>query len=156
MGSDRAAIEAVLPHRAPFLFVDRVVDRNVDVDARSIVTEWDVPADGWWFAGHFPGHPVLPGVLISEFAFQSAAILMADRSPAVVGPAAVPVLVGVERARYRRMVGPGVTLRAEVTLDDELSGKHDLTARITEDDETVARLSFSVALAPAPAAGRRA
>jgi 3-hydroxyacyl-[acyl-carrier-protein] dehydratase len=156
VASDRAAIEAVLPHRAPFLFVDRVLERRDGPETRAIVTEWDVPTDGWWFAGHFPGHPVLPGVLISEFAFQSAAILMADRSPAVVGPAAVPVLVGVERARYRRMVGPGATLRAEVTLDDELSGKHDLTARITQDGDTVARLSFSVALAQAPAAGRGA
>ena len=71
------SVEAAIPHRAPFLFVDRVAR----IDDDSIVTEWDVNADLPAFRGHYPGNPVLPGVLISEFTFQSAAILLGESRP---------------------------------------------------------------------------
>ena len=159
-----AEIQAAIPHRPPFLYVDRVIDRRpnrADPHAiGSIVTEWDVPTDGDWVRGHYPGAPILPGVLISEFAFQSSAILLADRTPPVEasgpdGATPVPVLIGVERARFRRVVAPGETLRAEVTWIECLGTKHWLEAVVRASQETVLRMRFAVALTALPATGTR-
>jgi enoyl-[acyl-carrier protein] reductase I len=108
----RAAIEAAIPHRAPFLFVDRVIERSAD----RIVTEWDVRADLPAFAGHYPDFALLPGVLSAEFAFQSAAILLSPAARDPLSENRVPVLTKIEDARFKHLVRPGETLRAE--LDD--------------------------------------
>ena len=108
MDSDpRAAVLAALPHRPPFLFVDRIVERS---DAR-IVTEWDVPRDLPVFQGHFPGQPVLPGVISSEFCFQSAAILFSGEPSAGASSVGLPVLTRIADARFRRVVAPGETFQ---------------------------------------------
>jgi 3-hydroxyacyl-[acyl-carrier-protein] dehydratase len=139
--SDRAAIEALIPHRAPFLFVDRIGDRGAD----RIVCEWDVPSDLAAFRGHYPGHPVLPGVLISEFAFQSAACLFASGEDPTVHARAVPVLVRIEDARFRRIVRPGETLRAEIEVVERIGPARYCKGVVTCAGETVLRLRFTVA-----------
>ena len=162
MASDpRAAVEAAIPHRDPFLFVDRVVERG----ERSIVTEWYVPRDLACFAGHFPADPVLPGVLVCEFAFQSAAILFSPAPGARSGdaePGALPLLTRIEDARFKRVVRPGETLRAELALDESLGPARFVSAHVrrVETDaagelspagSTVLRVRFAVALvAPVP------
>lgn len=145
MASDpRAEIMAAIPHRAPFLFVDRIVERKGPFRSPlALVTEWRVPADGDWFRGHYPGQPILPGVLVSEFAFQSAAVLLSLRSAAKEGD--VPVLIGIEKARFKSTVEPGERLEAEVELLEELSGKHYMRGVVTSDGRTVLRLRFAVA-----------
>jgi 3-hydroxyacyl-[acyl-carrier-protein] dehydratase len=144
----RAEIEAAIPHRAPFLFVDRILAR----EAQRIVTEWDVRADLPAFAGHYPGFPVLPGVLISEFVFQSAAILLSGESPGTVdgssSGAGVPVLTRIEDARFRRMVRPGETLRAEVAITDSVANARFARASVTSGGKKVLQARFAVALAP--------
>lgn len=135
---DRAAIEARIPHRAPFLFVDRVLERAPE----RLVTEWDVRADLPAFAGHYPGRPILPGVLISEFAFQSAAILFADEGHA----AGVPVLTKIEHARFRKIVQPGETLRAAVEAVERLGDARWVEARVTSAGARVLDIRFTVAL----------
>jgi len=145
---DRAAIEAAIPHRAPFLFVDRVLERGDD----AIVTEWDVKADLFAFQGHYPGQPVLPGVLISEFTFQSAAILFAAPGSARVESHAVPVLTKIEDARFRKIVRPGETLRAELETVERLGPARFMKATVTSSGATVLKLRFTVALVD-PAAG---
>jgi 3-hydroxyacyl-[acyl-carrier-protein] dehydratase len=135
----RAAVLAALPHRPPFLFVDRVVDRT----ETTIQTEWHVAEDLACFAGHYPGDPILPGVIVSEFAFQSGAILVAADASAE----GVPVLVRIEDARFRKIVRPGETLAARVELVDRVGPARYLKAVVTSSGETVAKLSFTVALA---------
>ncbi len=128
---------AGIPHRPPFLFVDRIVEQS----EQRIVTEWDVRADLPAFAGHFPGDPVLPGVLLAEFCFQSAALMFAGGGPS----GALPVLTRIEDARYKKVVRPGETLRAEVDLVERLSNARWCKAHVRSGDASVLRISFTVA-----------
>lgn len=144
MGSSvttRAGIEALIPHREPFLFVDRVLERS----AERAVAEWDVPHDLPALRGHYPGAPVLPGVLTLEFAFQAAAILFAREGVSLVAGGAVPALTRIEDARFRRAVRPGETLRALVECVDRAGPARKLHAHVTCGAETVARIAFTVA-----------
>lgn len=153
----RAEIEAAIPHRAPFLFVDRIVERA----SGRIVTEWDVRADLPAFAGHYPGRPVLPGVLASEFCFQSAALLFALDAPAPASASGtpvctqIPVLTRIEDARFKKLVGPGETLRAELETTETLANVRWMKAHVTSAGETVLRIRFAVALLAAEPAEAR-
>lgn len=146
---DRAAIEALIPHREPFLFVDRVLDMSAD----AITTEWDVPVDLFAFRGHYPGRPLLPGVLTSEFAFQSAAILLVASRATPPAPGAVPALTKIEDARFKRAVLPGETLRASVEVVERLGPACFMKASITCGGATVLKVRFTVALVDALAGG---
>jgi 3-hydroxyacyl-[acyl-carrier-protein] dehydratase len=148
---DRRAIEALIPHRAPFLFVDRVVEHTAD----SIVTEWRVAPDACFLAGHYPGFPLVPGVLLCEAAVQAGALLSALEPRDVAASGAVPVLVKLGETRFRRMVRPGETVSVRVTLDERLGPARVMTARLTVGDHAVARVGFTVALT-APAEGASA
>lgn len=144
----RESIEARIPHRAPFLFVTRVIE----MDANSITTEWDVDPSAPFFAGHYPDNPIVPGVLLSEFVFQSAAIQISATLPDELSVAAVPVLTRIQDARFKSMVGPGETLRAEITLEERLGPACYMLAKVTCEDRNVLRIKFCVALsAPKPA-----
>lgn len=148
MGSDaRREVEALLPHRPPFLFVDAIVDRGEG----TILTEWHIRPELACFQGHYPGEPVLPGVLITEFALQSGALLIYSAEPEQRTTDGVPVLTRIENARFKKIVRPGETLRAEVRMDEELANARYMSARITSDGARVATLSFVLAIAPAPA-----
>jgi 3-hydroxyacyl-[acyl-carrier-protein] dehydratase len=139
---DRNAIEALIPHRAPFLFVDRVVEHSSD----SILTEWRVDADAFFFRGHYPGFPLLPGVLLCEGAVQAGALLAALEPRDAANEGKVPVLVKLGEARFRRMVRPGETLAFQVSVDERIGPARVMTARVTSASKNVARLQFTVAL----------
>lgn len=100
----------LLPHRPPFLFVDEIIDL---VPGVSCVARWTLSGDEWFFPGHFPGRPTLPGVLMVEALAQTAGIaaLADDR---FVGK--LPLFGGIDRARFRRQVVPGDTLTLSATL----------------------------------------
>ena len=100
----------VLPHRAPFLFVDEVVALEAGVSATGL---WRLTGDEWFFSGHFPGRPTLPGVLMCEAIAQVGAIaVLCD--PRFAGK--LPLFGGLDSARFRRQVGPGDTLELSVEL----------------------------------------
>jgi beta-hydroxyacyl-ACP dehydratase FabZ len=101
-----------LPHRYPFLLVDRVIAFS---DGESLVAVKNVTANEPFFEGHFPGRPIMPGVLICEALVQAGGLLAScsrDGLPAGKGV----VLAGLERVRFRRRVIPGDQLRLEVEL----------------------------------------
>jgi 3-hydroxyacyl-[acyl-carrier-protein] dehydratase len=138
---DRAAIEARLPHRPPFLFVDRVVALALDATPPALTAEWRVPADADFFRGHYPGNPVTPGVILCEHAFQSAALLLAERGVAFGATAGVPVLARIEKARFRRIVRPDETVVTEIRLTESVGPAAHLAARVTVAGATALELA---------------
>ncbi len=137
-------VEALLPHRPPFLFVDRIVEEGQGW----ITTEWHVPLDLPAFTGHYPGNPVLPGVLIAEHCFQSAALLIYSTGDGSAHTAGVPVLTKIEDARFRNMVQPDTLLSTRVQLDERLANACYMSAVVRAGEFTVARLKFVLALVP--------
>jgi 3-hydroxyacyl-[acyl-carrier-protein] dehydratase len=109
---DIRGILARLPHRYPFLMVDRVLDC---VPGKSIVAVKNVSVNEAHFQGHFPGHPVMPGVLIIEALAQAGGVLAYESA---IGEADLWILylVGIEETRFKQMVVPGdqLTLRVEL------------------------------------------
>ena len=108
--------EAVIAHRAPFLFVDEVTEL---VPGRRARGRWHLTGDEPFFAGHFPGRPTLPGVLMCEAIAQlGAVVLLSDERYA----GRLPLFGGLDKARFRRQAGPGDTLELEVEIT-QLSSK---------------------------------
>lgn len=107
---DREAIKKVIPHREPFLLLDRVVELE---PGKRAVAEKDVRADDWWFKGHFPDRPIMPGVLQVEALAQTAAVC-AMAMPEFQG--GLGLFAGIDEIRFKRMVVPGETLRLEATM----------------------------------------
>jgi 3-hydroxyacyl-[acyl-carrier-protein] dehydratase len=105
-------IEALIPHRWPFLLVDRVVE--YDAAAKRIVALKGVTATEWFFQGHFPGLPVMPGVLQVEALAQTMAVYVA-KQPGFGDR--IGLFAGIDDTRFKRIVSPGDTLRLEVTMD---------------------------------------
>ena len=102
--------EAVIAHRAPFLFVDEVTEL---VPGRRARGRWHLTGDEPFFAGHFPGRPTLPGVLMCEAIAQlGAVVLLSDERYA----GRLPLFGGLDKARFRRQAGPGDTLELEVEM----------------------------------------
>ena len=100
----------VLPHRPPFLFVDRISQLDVGVSATG---HWKLSGDEWFFPGHFPGRPTLPGVLMCEAIAQLGAYTL------LVAPehsAKLPLFGGIDGARFRRQVVPGDELELHASL----------------------------------------
>jgi len=105
-------IEGLIPQRWPFLLVDRIVE--YDADAKRIVGLKAVTASEWYFQGHFPGQPVMPGVLQVEALAQTMAVYVAQQPG--FGDR-IGLFAGIDECRFKRIVSPGDTLRLEVTMD---------------------------------------
>jgi 3-hydroxyacyl-[acyl-carrier-protein] dehydratase len=105
-------IQQLIPHRWPFLLVDRIVE--YDPEAKRIVGIKGVSATEWFFQGHFPGLPVMPGVLQVEALAQTMAVYVA-RQPGFGDR--IGLFAGIDETRFKRIVVPGDVLRLEVTMD---------------------------------------
>ena len=138
-------ITAIIPHRPPFLFVDKVLF----CDENKIVAERTWRGDEEFYKGHYPGNPITPGVLLCESVFQTAALLMAERvrlSGEKVEGAPVPVLARIENSRFRRMVKHGQTTTIEVTHKETLKGFHFLVGKVLVEGKAAVNLEFALTL----------
>lgn len=136
-------VKTVIPHREPFLFIDRIIERGED----RIVTEREVRANEPQFQGHYPGSPLMPGVLLCEACFQTGAILLADRSGSET-PAQQkkPVLTRILEAKFRGMVVPGDVMRIEVSLVEKMGEAFVMSGKVLVNSKVVLRVKFIVAM----------
>ena len=137
-----------IPHRPPFLFVDEVVEQSVD----SLTAKKHVDASEAFFEGHYPGNPIMPGVLISEAVFQTGAIFLTRLLAQELESDSdmVPVLTKIVDARFRSIVRPGDDLYITVKLKEK-AGRFIFMAGGVKNGEgkRVMNVTFSVALAKA-------
>jgi len=137
-------ISALIPHRPPFLWVDRIVAYHDD----TIVTEKTIPADLDIFSGHYPGHPILPGVLLCEAVFQSGALLLAkmQENETAGVDVRVPVVARIGGARFKRSVYPGDIIVMTVKLTEMLSSAWFFAARLHVREKLALQIDFSCSL----------
>lgn len=137
-------IYAAIPHRPPFLLIDEVVEREPE----RIVCRKTFRPDEWYFAGHYPSHPITPGVLLCEAAMQAGAVLLADCVPDL--SEGLPVAARMRDVRFKRIVRPGETVDIEVKLTDQLANAWIMQATVKCADQLAVRLEFTCAIARTP------
>ena len=121
-----------LPHRYPFLLVDRVLELEKGV---RIVALKNVTMNEHFFSGHFPARPVMPGVLMLEALAQAAALLSFESLNTEPGDDTVVYFVGIDGARFKRPVGPGDQLILEAQIDRQKSGIYRYKTKATVDGQ---------------------
>ena len=130
-------IYSAIPQRPPFLFIDKIVDRTGD----SIHTQKTLKGSEDFFKGHFPGNPIMPGVLMMEAAFQSAGMIIKSIQKKGLG-----VITKVENARFRHLVYPGDTLDIRISITKKLKNIYFFKGIINTAEKKVASLDFVCAV----------
>lgn len=136
----KSDIYARIPHRPPFLWVDRIVRLQDDC----IETEKKIPTDLDTFKGHYPDYPIMPGVLLCEAVFQSGALLIGELlATKAEDHEAIPVLSRISNARFKRQVLPGDTIRMKVTLKENLGTAWFFKGKVLVDSQVAVAVDFA-------------
>jgi len=136
----RDVIESILPHRAPFLLIDEVTELE---PGRWVVARRNVREDDWWFRGHFPERPVMPGVLIVEAMAQAGAVAVLIEKE---NRGKIAFFAGIDDCRFKRIVEPGdvLTLACEIDTIRGPIGRGKATAHVGEELAARGTLMFAV------------
>lgn len=135
----RADIERLIPHRPPMLLVDEVVEKTPEY----IVCRKTFRPNEYFFQGHYPDYPLVPGVILCEASMQAGAILLSDYPGD-----GVPVATRMNDVRFRKMVRPGDTVLLRVDLVERMANAFFMHGKVTRDDQTVMRFEFACTMAP--------
>jgi 3-hydroxyacyl-[acyl-carrier-protein] dehydratase len=136
----RDVIETILPHRPPFLLIDEVSELEV---GRRVVAQREVRSDDWWFPGHFPERPVMPGVLIVEAMAQAGAVAVLVEEE---NRGKIAFFAGIDDCRFKRIVEPGdvLTLTCEIDTIRGPVGRGKATAYVGDALAARGTLTFAV------------
>jgi 3-hydroxyacyl-[acyl-carrier-protein] dehydratase len=143
-------IQAAIPHRAPMLLIDKVVSQtDTTISCRKTFRD-----DEFFFQGHYPDHPIVPGVILCEVGMQAGAILLSDVIQANADDESgnelsgkVPVATRLNNVKFKKIVKPGDTVEVEVTLTDQVQVAYFLTAKITVEGKLATRFDFACTIA---------
>jgi 3-hydroxyacyl-[acyl-carrier-protein] dehydratase len=145
---DIRRVMAALPHRYPMLLVDRV--EKLDPD-KGIVAVKAVTINEPFFAGHFPGRPIMPGVLIVEALAQAAGVLAVE-ALGLAGSGKLVYFMAIEGAKFRQPVEPGVLLKLEVEFVQKRASVCKFAGRASVDGKLAAEANFTAMIADPPSA----
>ena len=136
----RAEIEEILPHRDPFLLIDEVTELEPGV---RVVARKTVRPDEWYLAGHFPGRPIMPGVLIVEAMAQTGAVAVLAEEE---NRGRIAFFAGIDDCRFKRVVSPGETLSLVCEIDQVRGpiGRGKATAHVGDALAARGTLTFAV------------
>lgn len=137
---DIKEIQAILPHRYPFLLVDRVV--HLDLEKGEIIGQKNLTINEQFFQGHFPGIPIMPGVLVLEALAQTGGILVHEKGY----KGKIAVLLNIEKAKFRKPILPGdqLFMHAKALHVSKMGGKIDAKAMVNDILAVEAIISFAL------------
>ena len=144
---DSEQIRQILPHRYPFLLVDRITELDPGKSATGLK---NVTINEPFFQGHFPGRPIMPGVLLVEAMAQASGVLAVE-SLGLGGSGKLVYFMAIDSAKFRRPVEPGVLLRIEVDLIQDRGTVCKFAGRVLIDGKVAAETSFTAMIADPPA-----
>lgn len=143
-GQASKAVYESIPHREPFLFIDEILEVNAEKAVCKRLIRKEEPQ----FAGHYPGNPIMPGVLLCEAVFQTGAVYLMHKFTAngenVAGK--TPVLSRISEAKFKQMVKPGDEIVIEVTPLETLGMFHFLKGKILKENKVVMTVECALAL----------
>jgi len=133
-----------IPHRPPFLFVDEIVE----ITETGATSRLNIRDDFPFFAGHYPGNPIMPGVLLCESVFQTGAIFLSDylSDQSLNDEKITPVLSRIRDARFKRMVKPGDVVEVSVTLGEKMGQFFNMSGEIRKEGKVVLTISYALAM----------
>lgn len=134
-----AEILAAIPHRPPMLLLDEVVEREID----RIVCQKTFHPEEFFFQGHYPNFPIVPGVILCEAAMQAGAVLL---SKIVAADGGVPVAARMNDVKFKKMIRPSDTILIEARLDERMKDAFFLSAKVTCEGKLAASLSYAVTI----------
>jgi 3-hydroxyacyl-[acyl-carrier-protein] dehydratase len=141
MDSMTESIHSAIPHRAPMLLVDAIIEQSEN----RIVCRKTFSANDFFVQGHFPEFPLVPGVILCECALQTGAILIAGHTK--VSDGMLPVATRLDGVKFKKMVRPGDTVHIEVVLNEVVSSAYYMTGKISVGGKLAARLDFACSAA---------
>jgi 3-hydroxyacyl-[acyl-carrier-protein] dehydratase len=133
-----------IPHRPPFLFVDKIVE----LTETTIKTTKEISLEEPFFKGHYPGNPIMPGVLICESIFQTGAILLSNIISDI--SEGTPVLTRISNAKFKNIVRPSATLEMEAEVVERVSNAFFLKGKASSEGKTVVTVEFAVSIVEPP------
>ena|GEM_PF-117247 len=142
-------VKAAIPHREPFLFIDEIVE----YEETRILCKKTFHKDDYFFTGHYPGFPVVPGVLQCEAAMQAGAILLSRMLKNENIDDRLPVVAKMGEVRFKRMVHPGDTLFLELKFKNKAAGVYLFHAKVIVGGKTSAQFDVTCALVAKPERG---